>query len=50
MEGSMDAYDSAGPIGSADSQIPIDINELHKELNDEKSPVKEFWTEHQIGE
>ena len=46
----MDTYDSAGPIGSTDSQIPIGINDLHSALNDEKSPAKELWTEHQIGE
>ena len=46
----MDTYDSAGPIGSTDCQIPIDINDLHNALNDEKSPAEELWTKHQIGE
>ena len=50
IERPMDAYDSAGPIGSEDRQIPIDINELRKELNDEKSSVSELWAEYQIGE
>ena len=50
IEDSMDTYDSTGPIGSTDCQIPIDVNELHNALNDENSSVKELWAEYQIGE
>ena len=46
----MYAYDSSGPIGSADRQIPIDINELRKELHDGNSPLMELRAANQIAE